>query len=191
MKSFLLLLLFVANFCFSQTQKADLVFNDGDTLSGYGMVTKNHKIKFRISLDDKPDKWTFLMIKRIVFYGFNMTKTFDYIKINANQKPILAELIREGKVNMYKELEVGGFYSTSIGNDLNNRHIVYKKTKSTTTYIKRANEDIATNLNGNFKKKSLEYFKDCSDITDVFKDKTYLNYRIEDLVIEYNLYCSD
>ncbi|MCL7754356.1 hypothetical protein [Polaribacter sp. Z022] len=185
------LLFFVFSFCFSfsQTQKADLIFKDGDTISGYAMILKNNKINFRISLDDEPDKWTFLMVKRIIFYGFNTKKVFEYIKLNNKQMPILAEVFREGKVTLYKKLVVGGYF---LGyNPKGDHNAIYKKTKSTTMFLKRENEEIATNLRGDFKKKSLEYFKDCKEIIDLFKDKSYLNYKIEDLVIEYNLYCNN
>lgn len=33
---------------FSQDQRAELIFDDGEILEGFGMITKNDKIKFRI-----------------------------------------------------------------------------------------------------------------------------------------------
>lgn len=194
LKTYFIFLIFLSNFCFSQDQQVDLIFNDGDTISGYGFIKKNHNIKFRVSKEDKADTWNFLMVKRIVFYGFNTSKTFEYIKKNSRQKPVLAEVIREGKVTLYEKLKLGNLHLSKMFNtgiDGVKMDVSVRLPNTKSLYVKRENEEIATNLSGNFKKKSLAYFKDCEEITDIFKDKSYLRYRIEDLVIEYNLYCNN
>tara|TARA_B110000240_G_scaffold172350_1_gene197303 strand:+ start:469 stop:663 length:195 start_codon:yes stop_codon:yes gene_type:complete len=63
------------------------------------ITTIYREIKFRISKDDKPDKWDYTMVKGIMFYRFNTSKEFEYIKLDKNQKPVLLELVSLGKVN--------------------------------------------------------------------------------------------
>ena len=116
-----------------------------------------------------------------------MTKEFEYIKINERQKPILLEVINRGKVTLYVHSQTSYFPVTFNENNFM-RGSTYN---SKTIYVKRKNEKIAINLSGRFKKKSIEYFKDCPEILDIFSTKEYLRYRIEDIVNEYNIYCSD
>lgn len=66
---------------FSQVQRADLIFKDGDVIEGFGMITRNNKIKFRISLEDKADVFEGIIVKEIMFYGFEQTKIFEFVKI--------------------------------------------------------------------------------------------------------------
>ena len=190
MKNILVLLFFSIPLMniFSQDQRAELIFDDGETLEGFGMITKNDKIKFRISLDDEPDKWDFLIVKGIIFYGFNTSKEFEYVKINKKQKPVLLEIISRGKVTLYNNSQT--FYSPTIFFGNNNFMNYNLPTKSNTLYVKRENEEIAINLAGRFKKKSIEYFKDCSEILDIFSTREYLKYSIINIVDEYNIYCS-
>ena len=70
MKNILSILFFIIPLIntFSQDQRAELIFNDGDVLEGFGMITKDNKIKFRISLKEKPDKWNYEIVKGIIFY---------------------------------------------------------------------------------------------------------------------------
>ena len=172
---------------FSQNQRAEIIFDDGEIIEGLGMITRNDKIKFRISLEEEPDIWNYEIVKGIIFYGFNMTKEFEYIKINKSQKPILLEVINRGKATLYVHSQTSYFPVTFNENNFM-RGSTYN---SKTIYVKRKNEKIAINLSGRFKKKSIEYFKDCPEILDIFSTKEYLRYRIEDIVNEYNIYCSD
>ena len=177
--------LLIINYSFAQNQQADMIFKDGDTISGYAMVTRNDKIKFRASLDDKLDKWDYKLIKGIIFYGFQTTTEFEYVKINRNQKPVLLEIIYYGKVNLYH------LHHTCFLNPNRSELGGTVQYSGTSLYVKREAESIATNLAGRFKKKSLEYFKDCPEIVEIFSTRRYLKYSIEDVVVEYNTFCPD
>lgn len=174
----------------AQNQKADLIFNDGDVLEGYGMITKNGNIKFRISLEDKPDTWTNLMVKGITFYGFETSRTFEYIKLNKRDKPELVELIIKGKVNLYQKVSITNFSSVNfIGGSFQRNQTSYE---STDLFVKRNNEKIATKLGfWNFKKKAKEYFKDCDVILEMLETGEYKKYSTEEFIDEYNIYCSE
>ncbi len=181
----LLLLLFLTSNLLSQDQKAEIIFNDGDILEGYGMITKNHKIKFRVSLEDKPDTWTSLMVKGITFYGFEMSKTFEYVKTNRKQKPVLLEVISFGKATLYQESF--NFSSSFFDGNMMNRYHHSKEI----LYVKREDEEVATRLSGNFKKLIKEYFKDCDVIQEMINTNEFRKYSKEEIIDEYNIYCSD
>ncbi|MGJ8665732.1 MAG: hypothetical protein ACSHW7_05155 [Patiriisocius sp.] len=66
----LTLTIFCVGQIISQNTDAELFFNDGNSIEGYGELYKADKIKFRISRDVEPDVWTDLMVKKIIFYGF-------------------------------------------------------------------------------------------------------------------------
>ena len=66
-------------------------------------MIKNEKIKFRLSLDDKPDNWDDKSVSKVEFYGFNIKKTYEYLKPNKHEKPRLFELLVDGEVSLYLE----------------------------------------------------------------------------------------
>ena len=178
-------LLFTTNNILAQDQEADLIFKDGDTISGFAMITKSDRIKFRVSQEDKPSKWDFKTVKGIILYGLDDQIELEYITYNKKQKPVLMEILYFGKVNLYRRSGSSFFIPSfnEVGGSL--------KKGGSTLYVKREHEEIATNLAGRFKKKSLEYFKDCPEIVEIFQTKRYLKYSIEDVVVEYNTFCDN
>ncbi|TVZ55209.1 hypothetical protein OD91_0454 [Lutibacter sp. Hel_I_33_5] len=200
MKKKLLFLICILIYTISHSQhlKVDLIFNDGQVLEGFGMVTKNGKIKFRISTEDEPDTWTFLMVKGVTFYHYEKVINFEYIKTNKRQKPLLLEVVSYGKVNLYIKSKKPVYIEIkNLNLNLNNNisvnpfFILSLLENNETLYVKRENEEIATKLSGRFRKKSLLYFKDCPEVIEIFSTKEYLKYKIIDIVNEYNFYCSN
>ncbi|MFD0991650.1 hypothetical protein [Tenacibaculum geojense] len=187
MKKKLFFFLLILNLSlFSQTQKADLIFIDGDTIQGLGLITKNNKIKFKLSYVDKAEKWDFRIIKGITFYGFKEVREFEYIKVNKKQKPLLLEVKYRGKVNIYEDQFYT--YDNMFGND----NFMKTLRENKTTYLKRDNEELARSFLGfNFRKNAKEYFKDCPEVVDIFNTKEYKKYTIEEIALEYNIFCSE
>ena len=108
----LLFFLFLNNFfAFSQDQECILYFKDGTSLEGYGMLKivnildPKEKIKFRLTKEEKGDFWDFEDISKITFIGFEITKTFEYVKTSKLEYPKLLEILVDGEVKLYRSLE--------------------------------------------------------------------------------------
>ncbi len=185
-KLFYILLIIYSLGLSSQTQKADLIFIDGDTIQGFGSITRNNKIKFKLTSEDKAEKWDFTIVKGITFYGYNEIKEFEYIALQRRQKPVLLEVKHRGRINIYEKRSLS--YENSFGGEFPTKSLVeYRE-----TYLKRDEEELAVNLSGfNFRKNALKYFKDCPEIVDMFESKEYKNYTIERIALYYNVYCSE
>lgn len=171
---------------FGQTQKAELLFLDGTTLEGFGMITKNHEIKFRISLEEEPDTWDNLIVKGIIFYGFEYQEEYEFIKINKNLGPKLLRVISKGKVTLYEDRIASWMWSPN--NNIGQSDFVYRE--ATILYLKRKEEVIATNFR-NFKKTLITYFKDCDVIMDMVASNEYRKYSRNEIVRDYNVFCDD
>ncbi len=64
----------------------------------------NGKIKFRISLDQKADKWTDLMIESLIIYEYGMASKYQYVFLSPNKPSKLLRLLAEGKVNLFGDI---------------------------------------------------------------------------------------
>ena len=193
-KFFLVVFLILGNFLFSQIQRADLVFKDGDVIEGFGMITSKNEIKFRISLEDEPDVFEGILVKEIIFYGFEQTKIYEFVKINKNKSPVLLEVISYGEVNLYEKKEINYtiiFASGGINNGFGLPMDTATLSESSTLYLKRSKEDIATKIIFNFKKQAQEYFKDCSIIQELLNSKEYRMLSKKEFVEQYNVFCTE
>lgn len=108
----LLLFIILNNFsAFSQDQECILYFKDGTSLEGFGMLKivnildPKEKIKFRLTKKEKGDFWDFEDVSKITFIGFEMTKTFEYIKTSKYEYPKLLEILVDGEVKLYRSPE--------------------------------------------------------------------------------------
>jgi hypothetical protein len=105
----LILMLFSYAKVISQNTDAELFFNDGTSITGYGMISNTDKIKFRISLDDEPEIWTDLMVEKIVFYGFEMSVEFQYVKLKPNKYPRLLEVLVDEETKLFSDTNTYSF----------------------------------------------------------------------------------
>lgn len=194
---FILYIIFIGK-SISQIQKADLLFSDGTTLEGYGMITKNDEIKFRISLNDEPDVWDDLIVKGIIFYGFEISEEYVYIFTKAKKKPELLRVVKKGKITLYERKKIT--WNVSSFNNLNNSSNTFGKISSESNnqhfedidlFIKRDHEKTATLYNRTMKKSIQEYFKDCDVIRDMIKEDEYKKYNRMQLVNYYNVFCGE
>lgn len=64
-----------------------------------------------------------------------------------------------------------------------------KPTLKVKFYLKRKNEEIATNITNKFKKVGLKYFDDCETIKEMFETKEFRKYSKKEIVDQYNVFC--
>lgn len=199
----LLLFIFLNNFfAFSQDQECILYFKDGTSLEGYGMLKivnildPKEKIKFRLTKEEKGDFWDFEDISKITFIGFEMTKTFEYVKTSKYEYPKLLEILVEGEVNLYRSPEsiTQRFYFDN--NDIGKNN--FPKTSETSVqnnYLKRNNEEIATCIDcsvfKSWAKQVSNYLSDCTTLVDDLKNYKYTFAELEDAIIFYNDFCTE
>ncbi|MFC4739193.1 hypothetical protein ACFO3U_04235 [Flavobacterium ponti] len=173
---------------FSQDQEATIFFKDGDSLQGFAMI-KNEKIKFRLSLEDKPDTWDEESVSKVEFYGFNIIKTYVYMKPNKYEKMRLFELLVDGEVSLY--LEGFSHFVTTSPNNPGSSQIVDK----IYNYVKRKTDEFPTCINcyplESWKKKTLVFFKDCPNLIKKIKNNELREIHLVDIVYFYNDYCTD
>jgi hypothetical protein len=195
--------LLIANFVFSQDQEATILFNDGSTIEGFGSINKN-KIYFRASLDDKPDSWSYDMVKGITFLGFESTIKYEYVLLDEFSKPEpqLLEVVEEGNVTLYARIketfQAASFNSNGFNVNgtriVTNNIVSYRSGREnviTDIYVKRVNEKYPTSLNSGFYKKVVKYFSDCEVINKKIDKGEFSKNKILELVQYYNDICAE
>ena len=120
---------------------------------------KNEKIYFRVDLKSKKSEWKFDMVKGLIFSGYGFTEKYEYIKPDKYSKPILMEVIEEGNVNLYKKSSYGLKMRIGISNSGVGPFADYAF--SNAYYVKKNNEENATELIFSFKSRLIRYFSDC------------------------------
>ncbi|MES2810940.1 MAG: hypothetical protein V4670_00585 [Bacteroidota bacterium] len=208
-KSILILFLLVQFFCFGQDEnKATIIFSDGTTIEGIGEIKRN-KILFKVDPKDDFSVWNYDMAKGIILYKDEDLEKHEYIKPDKYSEPFLMQLVDEGFVNLYKKAHAGLAikYPDSpqmavkihlpkqLSNNLPNHDMslggipYIDKNKSETYYVKKQNEEIATDITFSFKNRALKYFSDCEIVIKKINDKTFSKNNIAELVNYYNNYC--
>ena len=201
MKKIILILFFllIQNISFVQEEgnSATIIFNDNTTIKGFGEIKKN-KIYFKLTLDEKPDVWSYDIVKGIIFSGYGYSEKHEYIKPDKYSKPILMEVIEEGNVNLYRKNSLsfspsfdanggGSFNSTFHNNSVISGNTHYDV--STIFYVKKLNEEYATDIVFSFKARANRYFSDCEIIIKKLKDRTFNSENIPQMVTYYNNFC--
>lgn len=188
---FLILVLVAFNEVLSQEQEAEIFFTDGTSLDGYGMIHKTNEIKFRISLDDEYDIWTYLMVKSIVFYDYNHGGMYEYVTLKSNGSPKLLEVLSKGNTNLYADVTTYNYYS---GNNFQNEFptsVRKEKISLKKLYVKKLDEKYPTALTGSFRKKSQKYFSDCKEVVEKLKTGAFRKTNANEMVDYYNDFCSE
>jgi hypothetical protein len=187
-QNYFLFILLICYYGFSQDQEATIFFKDGDSIQGFAMI-KNEKIKFRISLDDKPDNWDDESVSKVEFYGFNILKTYVYMKPNKHEKPRLFELLVDGEVSLYLE---GFSYFINQSPHAQGSTLSIDQEHH---YVKRKTDEFPTCINcyplESWKKKILVFFKDCPNLIKKIKSNELREIHLVDIVYFYNDYCTD
>ena len=201
----LFLFLLLNNFsAFSQDQECIIYFKDGTALEGFGMLKivnildPKEKIKFRLTKEEKGDFWDFEDISKITFIGFEMTKTFEYVKTSKYEYPKLLEILVDGEVKLYRSPETMTYrlYFENYNVNKNNfPNINTPKANVQNNYLKRDNEEIATCIDcsiiKSWAKNVSNYLSDCTTLVDDLKNYKYTFAELEDAIIFYNDYCTE
>lgn len=171
---------------FGQSQEAIIFFHDGTSIKGYGSIASNYKIKFRTSLDKKADTWPDLMVKGIIFYGFEAKLRFEY-KYDKPLKtwPLLLEVIEEGNVNIYVDSHIATVYIPIPGRyGFGLKTLDFKKNK---IYFKKPFEDEVIRFNKEFyKEKAVKYFEKCTSLVERIENEKFKKHKILDFLYHYN-----
>ncbi len=197
----LFLFLFFNNFSvFSQDQECIIYFKDGTSLEGYGMLKivnildPKEKIKFRLTKQEKGDFWDFEDISKITFIGFEMTKTFEYVKTSKYEYPKLLEILVDGEVKLYRSPEAITYKFYFDNNDIGKSNFPKTSEKIVqNNYLKRENEEVATCIDcsiiKSWAKNVSNYLSDCTTLVDDLKNYKYTFAELEDAIIFYNDFC--
>ncbi|HLF50951.1 hypothetical protein [Flavobacterium sp.] len=184
----ILLLFFISFQCFSQTQESTLFFKDGDSIPGFGMI-QNNKVKFKIAIDSKAEFWDFESIVKIDFHGFKMTKTYEYVKLNAYSEPILIELVVKGEVSLYRK-ENSKWIGDNINNPGSGRKIIEE-----INYLKRDKEEFPTCINceilNSWAKNTSNFLSDCEYLVKKIKTNKFSSLQMKEIVETYNDFCTE
>ena len=198
----------------SQNTDAELFFNDGTSIIGYGMIDDFDRIMFRVSLDDKPDVWTELMVKKIIFYGFEMSIEFQYVKLKPDRPPLLLEVLVDEETKLFSDTKTHYLtqnpnpnpnYNSNNLNKINNpkynphpineifdneyMNIAYGEYKTSKIYVQKAQDEFAFPLTGNFRKKAKDYFSDCEVLVSKIDSGEFRKSTAKEMVYYYNNYC--
>jgi hypothetical protein len=173
--------LFLTYPIFSQEREAKIVFIDSTSIQGYGEI-KNEKIYFRVDLKSKKSEWDYDYTKGLIFSGYGFTEKYEYVKPDKYSKPILMEVIEEGNINLYKKSYNN--YVNGLGPGQFGSYVF-----SSAYYVKKNNEENATELTFSFKSRSLRYFSDCEKLIEKIKNREFKVNTIPEIVYYYNDYC--
>lgn len=179
---------------FDAYEDASIHFHDGTSIRGLGKITNNFSIKFKTSEDSKPEIWTELMLKGITLHRHLDDIDFLYVKVKNRTSMLLLEVIELGEISIFVDVSS---YWIPTGNGFNNTLGIqtmpsHQENTSYRFFLKKENEVEAIESFGifNFRKKAMEFFKNCTQIVDRLKERKYKRGDIVEMVYYYNDYCA-
>jgi hypothetical protein len=185
---YIILSFFITISCYAQDQEAVLYFKDGDSVKGYGMIKRN-KIKFKLALEDKLESWDFESVSKIRFYGFNMSRTFKYVKLNKYEDPEILEVIVEEEVALYRD-SYTEWLDFSTNEEKKGAGVYSQVVKD---YLKRIDDEYPTCVNcdffSNWKKNTMAFFADCPTLVKKIQNHTFRQIHLQEIVEYYIDYC--
>jgi hypothetical protein len=168
-----------------------LHFHDGTSVKGYGLIFLTYKIKFRASLDNKPDVWIDDIVKGITFHGFDRDVYYEYQYRDEKKRfPLLLEVLTYGEVKLYADIFSTKLFIPSLSEDVTSISTIQMPTM-TKLYIKRDDEAILTSINGNFNKKVKAYFGDCIGLRKKLDSHEFRRFNVIEMVEYYNDFCTE
>ena len=191
-KIFIVFLFTISLTVFSQEREATIIFNDSTSVKGFGEI-KKEKIHFRLSLGTEKSVWSYDIAYGLIFSGYGFSEKYVYVKPDEYSKPKLMEVIEEGKVSLYKKSSIGA--NMGIGVSFGGSGIgvgpTIGKDYSTVYYVKRNNEEHATDVSLSFRSTTSRYFSDCQMLVEKIKNKKFREEDIIEIVYYYNDYCGE
>jgi len=174
----------------AQKQRVVLVFKDGTMTTGLGKIVGN-KIKFKKGKGKKKYTYSHKEVNSLVTGEGNTNIEYFYKFIEGKKKVVLLELVKKGKVKLYKSIST--YVPSSFGP--NGVFIEGRHKGSSSYYVSKSNNEKVFDLGDgtpftkNFKKAASNYFKDCSILTNMIQDKKYKIKDIKEIVKFYNDGC--
>jgi len=196
-------LLLIGCFCtgFAQGFDAVLIFKDGAEIEGYAYLDGD-RIAFRLTPDDKFEFWDHEMVQAVEIKENYLSRVqrYDYVVPDADfSKPHLMTTLAAGKVTLFRWTHKLPSLITQNPDNLKNGKMgvtpptQYDDGNRETFFLKRDTEDKAVKVPPLlfFKKRMVDFFKDCPDLQVKFRDGTYKYSNLEEAVDFYNDYCAD
>jgi len=185
---------------FHSYEEATINFNDGTAIRGNTKITLDSPIKFKVNEDSKPDVWTDMMLKGVIFHSVFDDVSFMYVNVKNRLMMQLLEVIELGEISIFAEVSskalpfsvffnLGGSVALTPNNSGFSNN--YDKEVFFDLYAKKENEE-AINFTTvfKFKKVATNFFENCPQIVDRLKDKKYKIGDIIEMVYYYNDYCA-
>ena len=186
------IVIFLLLLCFNpiQAQKysGSLSFNGGRTANGLVQVKRN-KISFRPSKKAQQQVYDYNQVHSVTYGNRKSeTLTYEYVALEHETKPQLFQVIVNGKIKLYLQLNSNFSMADGMGN--------YNNTS--TYYIKKDGEECAniyavfdTNPKTSFKHIINAYFKDCVDLINRVDRKEFTKSDFKEIIEFYNASCGD
>lgn len=193
----LLISFLMHSFLNGQRTPVKLKLIDGTTRVGLGKL-KEKEIKFRTDKKTRPQYFLFEDLDEIIIQEGSKRVKYKSVRIENSEKPIMLQLITEGKVNLYQKSSfgymptgpsgVGSTGGTSFGGGqfyaVNN---YYLKRKSQVNALHMGSNQLFAK---NFKKAASNYFKDCTALVDKIQIGEYKKKHLKEIVTYYNNECN-
>lgn len=185
MKKIFVITLFLFSTTLISQEKASLILRNGDTLNGYSYARETlQSIKFQKEKDSKKVKYNYKQVKRVLFRN----QIFDYKVIEGiRSTPRLYKLMKPGKVSLYRFdfTRTSNFNNFSMSNEV----VEYSVCKNYSDLVTVFNAS-GLGIERSFRKKAAKFFKDCPELVEKIKSKTWRMKNIPEIVDYYNNNCS-
>jgi len=164
---------------YSQKNEVELQFKDGRTLKGLGKLRKK-SIKYRLNSKVKPQFFSFQELEKIRVKQGTEWKSYESVNVEGMNKPLILQLVVEGRVNLYQKND-SGYMPMGPGGVGRFGGAVFEGGRFyavTFYFVKRKSEKEAVRLGSsqlfskNFKKAASEYFEDCTHLVEKIQDRS-------------------
>jgi hypothetical protein len=200
------------NFMFAQKQRATIIFKNGDTIKGLAKIAMNGKIKYRENKKSETKTFDLRKVTKLKINNKGVTENYDckfLVNKKSEVKPILLITVSKGKIDLYKINLSGTNPSFGFFGNNNSIHEFGGSSYSINNfYLGKKGSDfvekfhsfdvmldnnliglIFSNPEKRFRKAATEYFKDCSKLVDLIKNKTLKKDDIQEVIEFYNKKC--
>ena len=215
-----LIFLLFSSVCFGQIkgekklQECELTLKDSTTFRGFCRIGKVDKIHFTIEKDSTPDIWDSKDVKRVRFFRSDYDQVLEYFNLRKNSLPRLLEIKMYGNVMLYARTKfqlvsdpksggtitmpvtTRGKSGTTVSYETRSTGFYKRKEVVSAYYLKKASSDALFPIrpswtNRRWKKEMIQFFKDCPFLVEDLEADAYDKLSIEQLVEDYNLYCTE
>jgi len=187
MKPFFLLLFFTC-ICYTQKREAIITFVDSTTFEGYAELTAFNRVKFRLDLEDEPDKLGPKEILQVEFVGAMKNSVYRYVRYEPKGIYMLLKVIEDGELALYAKVRkrtVGDSHQPISDSNFPKAYSTEKYYSS--YYLHRQDKAELYLYKGD--KTLLECFSDCNILKQEIVKGNHKERSLQDLVWEYNYEC--